>query len=795
VLAMLIATTGSPRATAANAASAPQPRLALHQLVVAPSPPPPRGPAWAPQNPLLSASGDRPSSAPFRSPALRDTSSTGWTAEHTPNFPLKEGQLTGDSCSLASACIAVGYYINSPFLTAAFAEKWNGSSWSLQKTPSPPGSTGSALDSVACSSPTACIAVGYYVTSLGDFALAEAWNGKSWSLQKTPIVKGSSHTYLHGVACSSATACTAVGYYQGNLDHPIVLGEVWNGKSWSVKQTPQPKGSTDSELSAVACTAPTACTAVGDYEGSSGVDATLAEAWNGKSWTVKQTPNPSGSAGGSLDGVACSSRSACSAVGYYQVPSGVETTLAEKWNGNSWSLQPAPSPSGSADSILSSVACSSPAACIAVGHYRNRSGVDATLAEAWNGKSWTVKQTPNPSGSSDSYLYGAACIAANGCTAVGEHNEGSVDRTLAELWNGISWSRQPTPNPSALAESALGGVVCRSPRACTAVGAYEVSSGIFVTLAEAWNGTSWSRQPTPNAPGAVDNELDGLACTSATFCIAVGYYEVPSGDEFALAERWNGSSWSRQPTANPSGSTASSLTGVACTSASDCTAVGTYFNSSSDEFTLAEAWNGTSWSVQQTPNPSISANELRAVACVSPSDCTAVGSFQDNSGDIFTLAEGWNGTNWLLEQTPNPSGSPASDLNGVACTSDIFCTAVGAYEGSVIGGTLAEEWNGISWSVQQTPNASGADVSELWDVACTSASACTAVGDGYHNSQGIYLDLAEEWNGTSFSWSVQQTPNPSALNDRLFGVACTSASACTAVGEAGFYQALVLAEG
>jgi hypothetical protein len=131
----------------------------------------------------------------------------------------------------------------------------------------------------------------------------------------------------------------------------------------------------------------------------------------------------------------------------------------------------------------------------------------------------------------------------------------------------------------------------------------------------------------------------------------------------------------------------------------------------------------------------------------------------------------------------------------VACTSDIFCTAVGAYEGSVIGGTLAEEWNGISWSVQQTPNASGADVSELWDVACTSASACTAVGDGYYNSQGIYLNLAEAWNGTSFSWSVQQTPNPSALNDRLFGVACTSASACTAVGEAGFYQALVLAEG
>jgi hypothetical protein len=39
-----------------------------------------------------------------------------------------------------------------------------------------------------------------------------------------------------------------------------------------------------------------------------------------------------------------------------------------------------------------------------------------------------------------------------------------------------------------------------------------------------------------------------------------------------------------------------SLNGVSCTSTSSCMAVG-------NEGTLAEAWNGTAWSVVKTPRP------------------------------------------------------------------------------------------------------------------------------------------------------------------------------------------------
>jgi hypothetical protein len=54
-------------------------------------------------------------------------------------------------------------------------------------------------------------------------------------------------------------------------------------------------------------------------------------------------------------------------------------------------------------------------------------------------------------------------------------------------------------------------------------------------------------------------------------------------------------------TPNPTGS--SYLSAVACPSPSVCEAVGHSFNSKGVEITLAEAWNGTAWTIQKTPSP------------------------------------------------------------------------------------------------------------------------------------------------------------------------------------------------
>jgi hypothetical protein len=88
---------------------------------------------------------------------------------------------------------------------------------------------------------------------------------------------------------------------------------------------------------------------------------------------------------------------------------------------------------------------------------------------------------------------------------------------------------------------------------------------------------------------------------------------------------------------------------------------------------------------------------------------------------------------------------------------------------------LAERWNGNTWSIQNTPDPTNANV-ELWGVSCASATACTAVG--FVNGGGA--TLAEAWSGTG--WSIQSTQNPGLDSSYLLGVSCTAASGCSAVG-------------
>ena len=70
-------------------------------------------------------------------------------------------------------------------------------------------------------------------------------------------------------------------------------------------------------------------------------------------------------------------------------------------------------------------------------------------------------------------------------------------RHLAEAWNGSTWSVQKLPKTRAAEASTFFGVSCTSATACTAVGAYLDSSGVEVSLAEAWNGTLGPSRPLP----------------------------------------------------------------------------------------------------------------------------------------------------------------------------------------------------------------------------------------------------------------------------------------------------------
>ncbi len=310
-------------------------------------------------------------------------------------------------------------------------------------------------------------------------------------------------------------------------------------------------------------------------------------------------------------------------------------------------------------------------------------------------------------------------------------------------------------------------VSCTTASFCEAVGGSTNAGG--GALAEVWNGSTWTQQsvPAPTAPHPQGFELDGVSCTATDACEAVGYYSTTTRS-VALAERWNGTSWTVQPSASLT-YTDSELGGVSCTAADACEAVGLYDNGPSGGLlTLAEVWNGSAWKTQTTPHPGISAggygSRLGAVSCTAAGSCEAVGSYTTSSVQIVTLAEEWNGSAWTQHSTPNP-GSGVASLNGVSCTAVTACEAFG--DSSLV---FAAGWDGTVWKAQSVPNPSGTNYG--YGVSCPSASACEAVGTG---NNGV---LTDKWNGTA--WEAQSAPGPAS--GTLSDVSCLSANACEAVG-------------
>jgi hypothetical protein len=371
----------------------------------------------------------------------------------------------------------------------------------------------------------------------------------------------------------------------------VGVGDAAAAPTWTIQSTPNPTGAKGTTLRAVDCPAATACTAVGDYTSSSDANLSLAERWNGSSWVIQPTPNPAGGTNNRFNAVSCPTTAVCTAVGRTYNAGNGQYSLVERWNGTSWVLQSAPRPTGSILTEFFGVSCATATSCIAVGEYRNASNTYLTLAERWNGTSWTIKSTPNPAGATFPTLQAVSCTSATACTAVGTYtNASGTDVTLAERWNGTTWVIQPTPNHAGATGSYLQGVSCTSATACTATGGYFNSAGTLLTLAERWNGSTWTIQSTPNRTGATENYLYAVSCTSATACTATGSDQNSSNITVTLVEQWNGTAWVIKPSPNPVGAAVSALYSVSCSAAAVCTATGESRTSTGVFKTLAERY-------------------------------------------------------------------------------------------------------------------------------------------------------------------------------------------------------------
>jgi hypothetical protein len=274
----------------------------------------------------------------------------------------------------------------------------------------------------------------------------------------------------------------------------------------------------------------------------------------------------------------------------------IGTTAASASTPPSWSVVNSPKPlhAAFARNAFSSVACIGKSSCFGVGYYVDTSNVQHALIEHWKGAHWRVVTSPNAPGVS---LNGVTCTSVSDCFAVGVQNGRGRDRALIERWDGTRWKLAAGANPAGVSAS-LSGVTCVSADNCFAVG--RIETGMPSALAEHWNGAKWSLVPVP-MDGGTEPQMLSVACASATNCFAVGNAEY-GRDDFAFVEQWNGSNWAIANSPRASNVTASLLSGVTCSGANNCFAVGRRFTGGSAR-TMIERWNGAEWTIVASPDP------------------------------------------------------------------------------------------------------------------------------------------------------------------------------------------------
>lgn len=323
-----------------------------------------------------------------------------------------------------------------------------------------------------------------------------------------------------------------------------------------------------------------------------------------------------------------------------------------------WSALSSPNP-GTSSNSLSGVAAVAPGNAWAVGSYSNGSG-GFSLIEHLNHGRWTVVSSPSVAGS----LAGIAAIASNNIWAVGENDSSSMQETLIEHWDGRAWSVVASPN-FAPTGNTLASISVDTASDIWAVGTTtgtSTASG-YQPLIEHWNGTAWSLSSSP----AVSGRLASVAAISPEDAWAVGFYAGKNGTQ-TLAEHWNGAQWSI--VSSPSPSAINFLNVVVKISANNVWAAGDDTLStapSADYNPLIEHWDGTTWSVVNAVLQGTS-DLLNGMAAVSANNIIVVGDYRssiDPLGPYFTLVERWNGTQWSVVNSPSP-GSLDSDLAAAA---------------------------------------------------------------------------------------------------------------------------------
>ena len=294
-----------------------------------------------------------------------------------------------------------------------------------------------------------------------------------------------------------------------------------------------------------------------------------------QAWIEVTTPDPSETRN-MLRDIGGTSSADVWTVGSYETTTGIMKNLVLHWNGSDWQIFSGTDKSSTWNDLWGVTAITSNDVW-AVGAENTAANTNSQLMH-WNGSSWIHTNLPvNPGGS---YLDGIDAIATNDIWAVGGQSGSPTRPSYTIHYNGSNWTEVSAPNVGTY-RNAFYDVDGISSNDVWAVGHFGNSYGDFHAMAQHWDGSTWTNSALPANVTTPLGELYSVTMITTNDVWALGS-TITGG---LLMIHFDGSAWSEVPTAGSSG-------GAVVARNDDVFSVG---------YRISE-WNGSNWTIIDSIN-------------------------------------------------------------------------------------------------------------------------------------------------------------------------------------------------
>jgi hypothetical protein len=282
----------------------------------------------------------------------------------------------------------------------------------------------------------------------------------------------------------------------------------------------------------------------------------------------------------------------------------------------------------------------------------------------------------------------------------------------------------------------------------------------------------WSVVSSPDT-GTSDNDLWSMSGRSPADIWAVGSLLPSAGATIVqtLALHYNGSTWTRVPTPD-FGHQANSLYGVAALPDGTAWATGIYTQASGHTGrALTEHWNGHRWAVVPAASPGSAEDMLYSVTGVSDADVWAVGTYGDADGYFHPLIEHWNGRRWMAGRIAGLSPAAHGILTSVTSAGHRGAWATGQISGPDADRQVVLHLVGGTWEVtHESPPRSAGGIADAYPQAIASSAAGPWVAGRDRSGHHGFLTVVE---GPGAGGRLRQlsTPDPTPQDNYLWGIA------------------------